>query len=119
MVDAKGYFHIKLDNEAYAAARIIFKWMTGREPTRWMDHRDGDPTNNRWDNLRESTPAQNTINVSAHPMRGVHKLPSGRFEARLNKGGKYIYLGIFPSAETAHAAYDAAKQSHWGEFARR
>lgn len=36
--------------KVYRADRVIWKWMTGKEPFRVI-HRDDDPQNGRWENL--------------------------------------------------------------------
>lgn len=88
-----------------------------------VDHQDGNPFNNRWDNLRLATPSQNGANrrrnvekKSGLP-KGVYK-KGGRFEAAMRSAGKYIYCGSFPTPEAAHIAYCCKAQELFGEFAR-
>ena len=43
---------------------------------------------------------------------------SGRWRARIQVGKKGIYLGLFPTAEAAAAAYQEAAKRLLGEFAK-
>jgi HNH endonuclease/AP2 domain len=98
--------------------RQILNSPTGIE----VDHRDGDGLNNRRDNLRSATSSQNAQNQKAKSnnrsgLKGIWKLPDGRWKAKVVCGGISHYLGIFFTPEDAHAAYiEAAKRLH-GEFA--
>jgi hypothetical protein len=111
-----------VDYVYYKAHRIIFKWMTGTDPIQ-VDHRDRDRLNNRWDNLRNATQAQNQANVGAMRhnkvgLKGVRRVPwHDGFTARISMmNRKSVSLGFFPTAEAAHAAYCVAAQARWGEF---
>lgn len=42
----------------------------------------------------------------------------GKFVATLKSGGRTVWLGTFSDKRQAAAAYAAAAQSHFGEFAR-
>jgi hypothetical protein len=78
--------------------------------------------NNAIENLRLATRSQNRANSELHSnsttgFKGVHKTPSGKFQARIFDGTKKRYIGLFPSAEEAAEAYKfIAKELH-GEFA--
>lgn len=98
------------------AHSVIWKLVTGYEPLNEIDHRDGDGTNNRWDNLRDATHAQNGAN---HPGWRDRYLPKGvsradkRFRARISVRGEVTMLGRFDTPEEAHAAYcEAAERLH-------
>ena len=97
--------------------------MTGEWCSAVIDHRDGDPSNNRWDNLRRATVSQNNANRRLHRnnkcgFKGVVQNPWGRFIASIYKNGRRIHLGMFATPEAAHAAYVAAARELFGEFAR-
>jgi hypothetical protein len=84
-----------------------------------IDHVDRDRRNNRIENLRLATDAENGANnvVTARPLAGVRKDPKGHgYRADLSIGGKKKYLGYFKTAEDAHAAYVAATREARGEF---
>lgn len=60
-IDPKGYTIIRINNIAYLAHRLIFKWHTGLDPE-VIDHIDRDPTNNRIENLSNGTHSDNNQN---------------------------------------------------------
>ena len=57
-----GYLFGTLDFEQYLKHRVIWKMVTGRDPD-VIDHVDGDPKNNRWDNLRNGDFGVNNRNM--------------------------------------------------------
>jgi len=88
-----------------------------------VDHKDGNPFNNKWDNLRLATIGQNAQNKVSnrnrkHPLpKGVY--PSGKkYRASIFIDGRSCSLGVFQTAEEAHSAYTTAASEHFGEFAR-
>jgi len=87
-----------------------------------IDHRDGDPSNNRWNNLRRATPSQNNANRrlqqnNAWGLKGVSRHRS-RWRASIRKDRRTHHLGVFSTPQAAHAAYVAAARKLFGEFAR-
>ena len=109
-----------LDGKSYLAHRIIWKWMTGEDPPQLIDHINHDPLDNRWENLRLATPAQNSANARGYGKykKGVRLSTCGvTFEAKIMVGGKTIFLGGYDTEDEAHQAYcDAANRIH-GLFA--
>lgn len=92
---------------------------------RGCDHRNGDGLDNRRENLRPATQAQNAANrrpnrrPGGSQFKGVdwhtqHKT----WRARIMVNGRSHHLGLFTSQEAAARAYDAAATEAWGEFAR-
>lgn len=102
----------------------LHRLLTGAPPHLQVDHKDGDPTNNRRLNLRVCAPAQQSFNkkmrrrASGLP-RGVVAHKSGRFRARIGAYGKNIDLGYHPTAEAASQAYEQAAARYFGEFKRQ
>lgn len=117
-----GYVGILVCGRLYTAHRLAWLWVTGEWPIE-VDHRDGDGSNNAWTNLRLATHAQNMSNTkkprhNTSGFKGVHLRRQGDFSASIQHKGKTIHLGLFPTAEAAHAAYCAAAERIHGEFAR-
>lgn len=88
----------------------------------YVDHINGDRLDNRRRNLRAATTAENAKNRrpmlnSSTGFRGVTKTKGGKFSAALQPKSKYIYVGVFDTAEEAALAYNAAAKKHYGEFA--
>ena len=116
-----GYHQIKWRNRFYPTHRVIWKWMTGFDPPEGylIDHRDRDPLNNRWMNLRLATPNQNAQNKSNdNPLRNVHFEPrTNRWCVRVRANGQRIHVGRFGSLEEAQEAAQACRKVHHGDFA--
>lgn len=90
-----------------------------------VDHRDGNGLNNTRQNLRLCTTAENIRNQKAHQTRkahsrlkGVYRLPDGRWRAQIMVQYKKKNLGTFPDEIAAARAYDAAAKDLHGAFAR-
>lgn len=105
--------------------RVILSRILGREllPGELTDHINGNGLDNRRSNLRVANPAQNIYNTRTSASnksgyKGVHQLKrNGRWQATIGVNGKKIHLGMYATAEEAHAAYCAAANFYHGEFA--
>lgn len=88
-----------------------------------VDHINRNPLDNRRENLRECTPAQNRRNRGPFKNNktgyvGVRLSRSpGKFIAQIGHQKTTIYLGTYESAEEAARAYDAAAQHFHEEYA--
>lgn len=116
-----GYIVVVFAGKHWLAHRIIYKMLHGSCPD-YIDHIDGDPTNNRIENLREVTNAQNTQKkklrkVGSSKYRGVYRC-CGKWQAQIKVEQKPIYLGAFADQKSAALAYDEAALKHHGVFAR-
>jgi len=122
--NTNGYPHVQINGKKYAQHRVAFLYMTGRWPANQIDHRDGDRTNNRWDNLREATNSQNSANRSVQSnntfgRKGVYWHKGARkWTASVCLNKKSIYLGLFATESEAAAAYEAKARELFGEFAK-
>jgi hypothetical protein len=125
------------DGRLYAA-RIIKETFAGRVKSVFLhreildapkgllvDHKNGDPLDNRRANLRFATAAQNMHNrrkirtKTASIYVGVYfNKQIDKWGARIRYQGKRIYLGSFKNESDAGRAYDAAAKKCFGEFAR-
>lgn len=115
-----GYIGITVDGCRHLAHRLAVLYMTDKWPEQEVDHRDGVRANNRWENLREATVAENATNRrrsrsnSQSGYLGVRATQrGGRWRAAIAVDGKEKHLGTFDTPEQAHAAYlEAKRQIH-------
>jgi hypothetical protein len=107
------YMRCTVDKHDYAVHRIIYKWVTGREPN-IMDHKNGKPSDNRWYNLHSVTPQENNFNVgllknNKSGIAGVfYHEKQNRYHSNVRIGGKSHHLGSFKTKPEAEAARKAA-----------
>lgn len=121
-----GYIQFSVDGRNYHGKRLAWLYMTGEWPPEEVVHKDRNRTNDRWNNLRLATHAQNMANRSVHSnnllgVKGVRfdaRMKRRPFRARIMVDGKPIHLGYFETQEAASGAYQAAAERHFGEFAR-
>lgn len=113
-VNSHGYVRININGRSYGAHRLAFLIMTGEWPTYEVDHIDGDPSNNRWMNLREATRAQNNQN---RRNAGVGRC-NGKWRAYIKVYGIQRHIGMFDTEEEAIAAYRTVARQAFGEYAR-
>ena len=89
-----------------------------------VDHMDTDGLNNRRGNLRLATRHQNGQNSrlsrrNTSGFKGVSwDRQRNKWRAKIKFGDKQSHLGLFDSAEGAHAAYCEASARLHGEFGR-
>jgi hypothetical protein len=117
-----GYRRITIKGRSYAAHHLAWLYMKGNWCSQMIDHRDLDPSNNRWANLRRATRSQNNANTrtnrnNACGLKGVSS-DGSRWRATIHKNGRRHHLGKFPTPQAAHAAYAKAARKLFGRFAR-
>ncbi len=96
---------------------IIFFIMTGRWPE-LIDHKNNDPWDNSWKNIREATKQQNAQNrqrIDPDRQPGVEVTPSGSYRVKCQG----IHIGTFYDLEEANECAIRAREEAYGEFAYR
>ena len=89
-----------------------------------VDHIDGNPLNNRRNNIRICTCSENGMNRKKNVgtrYKGIKKLTGKRkkyFGARIQKQGTHYFLGCFATEKEAAKAYDEKAIQLFGKFAR-
>lgn len=121
-IDSMGYVQMSLDNRDYRGHRLAWLYVHGHYPENEVDHVNMVRSDNRIDNLREATREQNARNRIAYKssttgFKGVIR-SRDKFSARITVNRKPIHLGQFDTAEEANAAYEAAANRYFGDFAR-
>jgi hypothetical protein len=116
-----GYKMIGLYKKAYMSHRLIFMFHHGYFPKE-VDHIDGNPANNKIENLRPATHSQNlknqklrTDNVSGHKNVGWSKREQ-KWRVRLTVNYKDKHIGYFSDRELADLVAIEATNLHHGNF---
>ena len=119
-VNNLGYILITVDGATYRAHRLAWLYVYGEWPEQYLDHINCVRSDNRIVNLRLATLGQNQAN--RRKTKGV--LPKGvkkhrkKFAAQICVDGKRMYIGVYATAELAHAAYCEAAQKAFGAYHR-
>jgi len=103
-----GYLICRIDRKWYRVHRLVWFYVFEEWPD-VIDHINGDRTDNRLSNLRNTSVAGNNLNISKHregsPPFLRYRAKEGKWEAYLTKRvsptGKKLHLGTFNSKEEA------------------
>lgn len=123
--DSKGYIVAQVYKQPYRAHRVAWAHHYGKWPILNLDHINGIKTDNRIENLREATVAQNGHNVgltkrNASGVRGVfwHR-GAKKWQASIHYLGQDIYLGLHEKLEDAAKRRREAEIQYYGEYRKR
>jgi hypothetical protein len=99
------YYRVQVCGVRYMLHKLIVLYMTGEYPTSKVDHIDGDGLNNKWDNLRHVTNAENGRNCSINSNNtsghlGVSKFRNG-WRVRVKFNGIEKHIGVFQDFDQA------------------
>jgi len=119
-----GYRRIPINKKFHKAHRLVWIYYNGEIPIGLdIDHINRVKTDNRIQNLRLATNAQNTQNVTKYKIntsgyKGVHyRKDVEKWVARISIDNKRIHLGFYETAELAGEAYKSAAEKLHKEFA--
>lgn len=121
-VSGNGYRYLMIDRELYLEHRLVWFVAHGKWPSDCIDHINGIKTDNRIENLREATSAQNLKNTSkpktnTSGFKGVSfEKAAGKWSAKARANGSHHHLGYFASAEDASNAYQRFARVAHGQF---
>ena len=115
---SNGYKVIRINRKNYHAHRLAWLYVQGQFPQHQLDHINRIRDDNRIDNLREVTNAQNhqNRNLSANNKSGVcgvnwHKRDK-KWRAYIKLNGKDIHIGQYDDMKDAIVARKQAEQTY-------
>lgn len=106
---------VQVMGRRYYIHRLVWLFEKGEWPTQEIDHINGDPHDNRIENLRDVTRAVNQQNRRASQRNnklgalGVHE-HKGKFRVFIKVNGKTKNVGQFKTLSEANDAYICAKR---------
>ena len=111
-----GYKLLGIDGKMYLLHRVVWAIHHNHEPEGMLDHIDGNPGNNKIENLRLSNHSLNGANARKREVTttGAYK-QKNKWCARGTVDGVHVYLGMHSSQEEAHQAYVRWHLSYFGE----
>lgn len=122
-----GYIEIRKQNHKMLAHRVAYYLATRQDPgSFFIDHIDGDPSNNAPSNLRLASQSENMRNVrrlranNKSGQHGVHRAVVGGivyWKASVYLHGKQIHLGSYATKEEAVAVRQVAERLVYGDYA--
>jgi hypothetical protein len=121
-VNKDGYVKVTIDNKKYCAHRIIFMMQHGYLPAE-IDHINCNPSDNRIENLREVTRAQNMLNKPMYKRNtsGAKcvnwKESIKKWQVSINLNGERKYVGVFKDFELAELVAMEARDKYHGIYA--
>jgi HNH endonuclease len=117
---ADGYLWATVDGRNFIQHRLAWFYSYGKWPEGLLDHINRNRADNRLSNLREATGTQNAVNRSARngrTLKGITQIASGKWQAQIQIGSRYVYLGIYETAEEAAQVFHSKAVEIHGEFA--
>lgn len=118
-LDKNGCPMARINGDRIYMSRLI---MEVKDPLIYVDHINGDTSDNRRRNLRLATNSQNQANRKKLPTntsgyRGVTwNKQSGKWQAQIKCNGQNYYLGLFQDPEIASLAYKNKAKTLFGEY---
>jgi hypothetical protein len=121
-VSSSGYVHRSQKKNRESTRIALHRAIIGARTEELVDHINGNPLDNRRENLRIANPSQNSWNTakrkdSKNLYKGVRR-NRDKFSAFITVRGNRMHIGVYDTQEEAHAAYCDEARRHFGEFAR-
>jgi len=115
-----GYIGFKFHSQQYLAHRVAWFLQKGEWPAA-IDHINGNPSDNRWENLRLTNESENALNGRT-PLNNTSGRKGVCWVPEANKWRAYFRresLGYFRTKERAIAAREKAEKGWENEKARQ
>ena len=117
-----GYIVVEVNNKNMMAHRLIWMYHFGKVD-QFIDHIDGNKSNNKIENLRLATKSQNCLNkkittLNTTGCKGVRfRKDTGKYETRISYNKNRIILGSFDNLELADLVAKEARDKYHKGFA--
>lgn len=122
-----GYFTVTLCKDNKSKSQLVHRlvalhFIPNPGSKRCVDHSDGNPLNNKIENLRWATHRENCANSKMQSnntsgIKGVHWYKrDSKWQVYIRIEGVSTHLGYFATLEEATSVRRAAAQEHFGEF---
>ena len=119
--NGRGYTQVQWRGRLFVLHKLIYAYHHGWTPE-VVDHIDGDTQNNRIENLRAATKAENQHNAKRRSDNGSgHKnvrKHGDKWQVVIQRNGQRHHIGTFDDLSAAADAAALARQNLHGEFAR-
>jgi hypothetical protein len=112
-----GYLRMHIDGRLYYLHRLAWFYVNKNWPLA-IDHIDGNRQNNKLENLRSVSQAENMQNISkkSYAISGLkgsyYHEKTKKWQAKIGINGKSKSLGYYDTAEKAHEAYLNGKKKY-------
>ncbi len=114
--NSRGYLQVSIDRKFYVLHRLAWLYIHGNMPSDQIDHINGNKEDNRIENLRDVTNAENSRNLHKptgnNLVIGVEQTSNGNYKATISVEGKRITLGTFKEMRFAIKARLDAERKH-------
>lgn len=115
-LDKDGYHRITVFGRTYFAHRLAWAFVHGEFPDGQIDHINGNQADNRIENIRLCTQAQNQQNKES--VGATFNKKTNKWQSQIKKSGKTYYLGSFSDKGDAIEAYRKKSIDLFGEYSR-
>lgn len=121
-IQGRGYLAVGVNGTRYPVHKLIYLFHHGHMPE-VVDHIDGNRLNNKIENLRGCTKAQNNMNTGSrkHNTSGCKNVfwvkSLSKWRVKVTAGKKQKYFGVYDDKELAELIAIEARNKHHGQFA--
>lgn len=108
-----GYARVRFNKKDYLAHRLAWFFYYEKWPSKDLDHKNGNRSDNRIENLREATSRENASNRTVHrngKLLGATKI-NKKWQSNIQIFKKLIHLGRFHTEQEASNQYFLALEN--------
>jgi hypothetical protein len=119
--EKKGYLQVTIDGRTYHLQRLAWLYVHGVWPEHQIDHRNGIPSDNRLENLRDANRCQQNWNKKAitgkkTPKNVFFLKTTGKYRVRITESFKVRFLAEYETLEEASMVAVEQRRRIHGEF---